>query len=254
MAAPNSIVPAGKRSYYVASICDAINVYLAAGTAGMCLELEMLKEILGSTLCDDIKAEFVLMGGHQHRLNVEKARPAKYRLIKLIAAKKYWSKKWRDFDSLYDTISNDIDNEFGTTPSYARQLTRYDIAKRIGYSVNCLPINNVYLHRASLNSAIQLKINGVTSDGRYPIQSFVRALPGLNALQIEDILCVMSKSFKNGLVVSSKYSFYDKNVIRSGSVSLPPCHAFSVSDTIKVCANPIFKASGLPILKYSTNP
>lgn len=239
-----------KKEYHIHNLNDIISAYTAqkningklqdiGGRRGMTTELEIMKAVLSSSLPDSKKAEMIVVGGHQHRLQCKKAAASKAHLIKTIENGKIWKKNYigKTFEDLY----NDIDLILKKNNcNYAGQITKYDFAKRIGIFVNCLPKSFVYLHSGSLIGAQRLLGNSNLKEGKYPIGLFSKYFPSLNAMEIEDILCVFHNIYDKGGIVIRYY--FDDN-------TTPNCHLFWPKLLTKTAVNKVLIKNNLPTIK-----
>ncbi len=239
-----------KTEYKIHNLNDVISAYTAqriingklqdvGGRRGMTTELEIMKAVLSSSLPDSNKAEMIVVGGHQHRLQCNKAIAAKTLLISTMENGKIWKNNYngKTFEDLYDDIDNLFKNNNCT---YAGQITKYDFAKRIGIFVNCLPTSFVYLHSGALIGAQRLLGNLNLKEGKYPIGLFSTYFPSLNAMEIEDILCVFHNIYDCGGVTIR--CFFDDSLTLA-------CHSFFPSKNTKGLVNNVLKKNNLPIIK-----
>lgn len=227
--------------FKINTICDAINEYMNFGKVGMENELEICGILLSknSGLSPNEKAEIAIKGGHQRRLQCKQAQSECNHLISVIAG--FISNlnngfSYTTFEDLYDAIDNLITTQ---KCKYARHITKYDIAKRIGSAYNCMPKQYVYLHRGSLEGARRLFNNSGLKEGRYNIACFSKYFGNLDSVYIEDMLCIFHEDFYPGGIISDKTFKIQKNT--------QPCHLFWVIDPLKTNANQILKNSGSPL-------
>lgn len=228
-----------KKEYLIHSLADVVATYKAAGVNGMNQELRMMKVILSdSTLSDNVKAEMIVKGGHQHRLQCDRAKPSCALLVAAFEKSKLWTRNYagKTFEDLYADVESEI-----TGIGYAGQIAKYDFAKRIGAFVGIQPKDFVYLHSGALIGAQRLLNNPTMKEGRYPTAWFTTFFPTLNAMEIEDILCVFHDIYGPGGIVI-RY-FFDV------PPSTLPCHIFWPDDKTKIMVNPILKKNNLPTLK-----
>lgn len=228
-----------KKEYQINSLADVISTYNAAGINGMNQELSMMRVLLRDvSLSDHIKAEMIVKGGHQHRLQCAKAKPAAAALVSAIEKTKLWTKNYasKTFEDLYADVESAI-----TGIGYAGQIAKYDFAKRIGTVVGVQPTDYVYLHSGALIGAQRLLNIPSLKEGRYPVTMFTSFFPTLNAMEIEDILCVFHDIFAPGGIVI-RYFFDDPP-------SILPCHIFWLDNQTKRKVNSILKNNNLPTLK-----
>ena len=239
-----------KTEYKIHNLSDVINAYTAqkvingklqdiGGRRDMTTELEIMKAVLSSSLSDSQKAEMIVVGGHQHRLQCTKAAAAKTLLVKTMEKGKLWKNSYtgKTFEDLYDDIENLLKTNNCT---YAGKITKYDFAKRIGVFVNCLPNSFVYLHSGALIGAQRLLGVFNLKEGKYPIGLFSKYFSSLNAMEIEDILCVFHNIYDCGGVTIRH--FFDDSITLA-------CHAFFPSPGTKNDVNNVLIKNNLPIIK-----
>lgn len=241
-----------KIEYQIHDLNDVVCAYTAqknvngvltdvGGRRGMTIELQIMKVVLSaptSAISNKQKAEMILVGGHQHRLQCHKAQNAKNRLIATLEKSLLWIKfKGSSFEDLYKDVDTVLKNNKCT---YAGQITKYDIAKRIGAFVGHKPQKFVYLHSGALIGARRLFGNPNLKEGVYPLGMFRKYFQSLDAMEIEDILCVFHNIYDNGGIVI-RY-FFDDN-------TTPNCHMFWPKQPTKTAVNKVLIKNNLPTIK-----
>ena len=132
-------------------------------------------------------------------------------LLRRIRANSLWSSlpaTISDFEGIYDNVRSTLNNP--KIPQIA-QLAIYDISVRLAYlqsNKNLLPKKVVYIHAlpmAAFNLLIKKNIvkNVKRNTYQVPYCKLASYFSGLDAFQIEDLLCQLGKSRR---LVSSGYS------------------------------------------------
>lgn len=159
------------------------------------LELEMLTTqavCKSKEFSDNEKAEFLVMGGHQRRLNWHPEQ--KNEAIEMLSQSKLWEKSFKDFEELYQKVKETIGGI-----KYIGPLTVYDVAKRIGSAQDTHPEKFVYLSCGAREGAENL-LGPKVNIGRYPVEIFSKYFKDLSPSHVENILCVLKKAFiKDGI-------------------------------------------------------
>ena len=160
---------------------EAVDYYLDHFCHPLHLELEICSCAINSSL-DPVDIATVLVHcEHQFRLPNE----TKKDLVEILAKAKPWSGKYVDFEELYKHIKQLI---------APRQciVTVYDIAKRIGWAIGCLPDAMVYgTSRCVRRNARSVLAKGAALGNRKAKSDFVPWLQKLTSLDIEIFLCVV---------------------------------------------------------------
>lgn len=103
------------------------------------------------------------------------------------------NRAYTDFEELYDSLR----------PIIIRgDLFRYDLARRIGYCLNVYPKEYVYLHEGAKEGAEILDSKGyIKIPKKWSIRVhsdvFEKALPNIDAIDIENLLCIYKRDFTN---------------------------------------------------------
>lgn len=180
---------------------EMIAVYLQSGFIGLDAELDFFRKLgANRDVPDVIKAEAVLTGYHQRYLNFRNARPFKDIAIKRLALSKLWNKSFANFEMLYDATSDILKNI-----SYIKDITKYDVAKRIGVMLlnEVQPQKYVYIQNGAKIGAEALLGRFISKDDfRLNIEEFTPYLTDLSATHIENILCIMKDYFVAEGIVS----------------------------------------------------
>ena len=146
--------------------------------------------VASSALTDAEKAEALLMGGHQRRLRSYPA--ARDRAVGTLTKAALWKRTYADFEQLYAAVSEAIADVPHVGP-----LALYDTAKRIGHCCGCEPKRLVYLAADGHKGAKRLL--GLPRMGRIvEAETFGRYFPGLSAIDLENVLCIMNLLFVPG--------------------------------------------------------
>lgn len=141
---------------------------------------------------DAERAEILLMGGHQWRLANRNNAAHRAAAIETLTNAALWKKNYQDFEELYATVEKTISQLHQIGP-----LACYDVAMRIGHCIGCNPERMVYLQSGALKGGMALL--GTKASGRMvATETFQAFFPGLSALDIEDLLCIMKAHFKKG--------------------------------------------------------
>ena len=168
------------------------------------LQLPLLKELalcraaVKLPLDNRRKAEILLMGGHQWHLNIRKRAEAKNDIIEKLAETKLWERKYTCFEDIYKDVVKAVDGIL-----YAGALTRYDVAKRIGFCCGVEP-EQVYLHSGARIGAKRLLGIERLSGDTLPVEKFHKFFPTLSALHIENLLCIAKDLFAEGRICEDK--------------------------------------------------
>lgn len=101
-------------------------------------------------------------------------------------------KKYVDFEELY--------NELVSINITQGDLFRYDLARRIGYCLGIRPQNYVYLHKGAQKGAEELHKKGYIAlpvgwEKHVRIDIFSSIFPNIDAIDIENLLCIYKEAF-----------------------------------------------------------
>ena len=246
-------MPIKKIEFVIRKFDDISTAYHLHAGHGMRLELRIINAILASSLSNADKAEMVLMGGHQHRLQTAKAYQSRRLMISKIETAALWTCNYagKTFEDLYQDVEHTI-----AGCKYAGQMTKYDIAKRIGTVVGLQPTNYVYLHGGTLEGARRLLGNRSMKEGCYDVANFKPYFPTLKAMEIEDVLCIFHDAF--GAATPAQINASKGNIVPPGIAirywfdnpnAIIACHAFRPQDAVKRRVNAVLKKANLPTLK-----
>ena len=142
------------------------------------------------------KAEILLMGGHQWHLKMHQTEQGD--IIGKLAETKLWERPYSNFEEVYKAVVEAIGKI-----RYAGKLTRYDVAKRIGFCCGVEP-EQVYLHSGARIGAKRLLGIQRLSDDTLPVKRFNKFFPTLSALHIENLLCIAKELFAKGRICEDK--------------------------------------------------
>ena len=177
-------------SYSFSTFEEMIAVYLQSGFIGLEAELDFFRKLgAKNDVSDAIKAEAVLTGYHQRYLNFGKAKPFKDVAMARLVSSQLWNKSFVNFEMLYDAVSDSLKNI-----SYIKDITKYDVAKRIGAMLGneIQPQKFVYIQ----NGAEALLEKSISKDVfRLSVEEFTPYFRSLSATHIENILCIMKDYF-----------------------------------------------------------
>ena len=181
-------------SYSFSTFEEMIAIYLQSGFIGLEAELDFFRKLgAKSDVSDAIKAEAVLTGYHQRYLNFRNAKPFKNVAMARLASSQLWNKSFVNFEMLYDAVSDILKNI-----SYIKDITKYDIAKRIGAMLvnEIQPQKFVYIQNGAKIGAEALLGRSISNDNfRLSVEKFIPYFRDLSATHIENILCIMKDYF-----------------------------------------------------------
>lgn len=181
-------------SYSFSTFEEMIAVYLQSGFIGLEAELDFFRKLgAKNDVSDAIKAEAVLTGYHQRYLNFGKAKPFKDVAMARLVSSQLWNKSFVNFEMLYDAVSDSLKNI-----SYIKDITKYDVAKRIGAMLGneIQPQKFVYIQNGAKIGAEALLEKSISKDVfRLSVEEFTPYFRSLSATHIENILCIMKDYF-----------------------------------------------------------
>lgn len=181
-------------SYSFSTFEEMIAVYLQSGFIGLEAELDFFRKLgAKSDVSDAIKAEAVLTGYHQRYLNFRNTKPFKNVAMARLASSQLWNKSFVNFEMLYDAVSDSLKNI-----SYIKDITKYDVAKRIGAMLEneIQPQKFVYIQNGAKIGAEALLEKSISKDiFRLSVEEFTPYFRSLSATHIENILCIMKDYF-----------------------------------------------------------
>lgn len=180
----------------IGSFQDLVNVYNELYAPILERELELSRETIKSNQSDEDKARKILIGSsHQNRLKWQHTE--REDAVKALVKAKIWESQYKDFEELYETVSNTISNLYRIGP-----LAVYDVTKRIGAALGIEPQKYVYVQRHALDGAKELLKEKLKI--KVEKEKLDKFFNGLSAVHIENILCIMLPYFKEGNIDTSK--------------------------------------------------
>ena len=146
------------------------------------------KKPLAGVSVDDLVKPYISPYPHQWWMKKTTRRKIAQRLID----EKVLERQYASFDELYDELLR--------LKLTTGDLFRYDLALRIGHCMGLSPKAYVYLHRGALEGARALHDKDLVTlpekwEHRVKREVFDDVFPDLDAMDIENILCVCKKKF-----------------------------------------------------------
>ena len=173
-----------------ATLADAVAYYNSKLQTKIHVELEICRYLIHDPCFTPQEiANALLRCKHQFRLPNTK----KNALINALATHCPWRRTYRDFEELYESICS-----LFAAAKIGAELTRYDVAKRIGYALGCPPVTTVYLWADPYDNAGMLLAAGLRKRHKMPVSAFAMPLALLGALDIEHFACIIGYDKETG--------------------------------------------------------
>lgn len=183
-----------KKSFY--GFPDMVDFYQSVLQQSLLEELKICRNIVHSEQFSDWeRAEIILMGGHQWRLAAGKMTCWRNTAIERLEAAALWKRSYKDFEEVYDVVCKTI-----ADVKYVGPLAWYDVAKRLAYCCGLEPMKLVYLCSGAKSGAKALLGDKQVKGDKMEAVLFGKYFPGLSAMHLENILCIMKHVFKDGKV------------------------------------------------------
>lgn len=146
---------------------------------------------------NEVKAEILLIGNHQSRLNDVHLNESVVReVIRILASAKLWNKTYAAFDDILRDVNSTV-----VGSKNIGDLTRYDMALRlasINPSVNMPKYVHVYCGAEEGADNILGKDAVKKCKHKIPHTMFPPDVCSMQPFQIEDFLCVMHRALQSG--------------------------------------------------------